>query len=96
MYEAIKSHPPVRKLYADRLVAEGVLSADDVERVDREVRALADRVGVGPQQPGEVVVALALAQQELEDRPLVGWERLETAHRGPEGSDGGRYRAALA
>ena len=28
MYERIKQHPPVRKLYADRLAAEGVVGAD--------------------------------------------------------------------
>jgi 2-oxoglutarate decarboxylase len=29
MYERIKKHPPVRKLYADRLAAEGVVSEED-------------------------------------------------------------------
>jgi multifunctional 2-oxoglutarate metabolism enzyme len=31
MYERIKTHPPVRKLYADQLQAEGVVSEEDVE-----------------------------------------------------------------
>jgi len=31
MYKKIRSHPSVSKIYGDRLVAEGVLSADDVE-----------------------------------------------------------------
>jgi 2-oxoglutarate decarboxylase len=31
MYERIKRHPPVRKLYADKLVAEGVLSAEEAD-----------------------------------------------------------------
>src|SRR5215207_2428224 len=31
MYELIKSHPPVRKLYADRLVADGVVSQEEAE-----------------------------------------------------------------
>ena len=29
MYEAIKAHPPVRKIYANRLVAEGVVTPDE-------------------------------------------------------------------
>ena len=33
MYERIKEHPPVRKLYADRLAAEGVVSEDDAKRL---------------------------------------------------------------
>ena len=37
MYERIKNHPPVRKLYADKLAAEGVVSAEDAE-ADRHVR----------------------------------------------------------
>ncbi|MEA2494810.1 MAG: hypothetical protein QOJ29_2721 [Thermoleophilaceae bacterium] len=36
MYEAIKKHPPVRKLYADKLIAEGTLS-------DKEAEELAQR-----------------------------------------------------
>ena len=35
MYERIKQHPPVRKLYADRLAAEDVVAADDAERGGR-------------------------------------------------------------
>ncbi|MEA2409259.1 MAG: 2-oxoglutarate dehydrogenase component [Thermoleophilaceae bacterium] len=36
MYEAIKSHPPVRKLYADRLVADGVVTQEEAERMASE------------------------------------------------------------
>jgi len=38
MYEAIKGHPPVRKLYAEQLVKEGVIGPDDAERMAAEVR----------------------------------------------------------
>ena len=31
MYERIKSHPPVRKVYAEKLVAEGVVSEDEAK-----------------------------------------------------------------
>lgn len=31
MYKKIKGHPPVQKLYADRLIAEGVITRDEVE-----------------------------------------------------------------
>ncbi len=33
MYERIKQHPPVRKLYADRLEGEGAISAADAEQL---------------------------------------------------------------
>jgi 2-oxoglutarate dehydrogenase E1 component len=42
MYERIKNHPPVRKLYADRLVAEGVVSQEEAERMASEAY---ERVG---------------------------------------------------
>ena len=32
MYEQIRSHPPVRKLYADTLVKQGLLSEEEVEK----------------------------------------------------------------
>ncbi len=33
MYELIKKHPPVRKLYADALVAQGIIPADEPDRM---------------------------------------------------------------
>ena len=33
MYEVIKKHPPVRKLYADALVAQGIIPADEPDRM---------------------------------------------------------------
>ncbi|MEA2478482.1 MAG: 2-oxoglutarate dehydrogenase component [Thermoleophilaceae bacterium] len=35
MYDVIKQHPPVRKLYAERLVAEGVVTAEEAEEMAR-------------------------------------------------------------
>ena len=55
------------------------------ERVERVVGARAHLVGVEAQQAREVVVALALAQQELEDGLLVGGKGFETAHEGSGG-----------
>ena len=36
MYERIKEHAPVRKLYADRLAEEGVISAEEAEQMATE------------------------------------------------------------
>ena len=36
MYEAIKNHAPVRKLYADQLVADGVVTQEEAERLAGE------------------------------------------------------------
>jgi 2-oxoglutarate dehydrogenase E1 component len=42
MYRLIRQHPTVRKLYADRLVAEGVLPAADVEQLAGQYRQALD------------------------------------------------------
>ncbi|MFN2615679.1 MAG: multifunctional oxoglutarate decarboxylase/oxoglutarate dehydrogenase thiamine pyrophosphate-binding subunit/dihydrolipoyllysine-residue succinyltransferase subunit [Thermoleophilaceae bacterium] len=36
MYELIKGHPPVRRVYAEHLVAEGVVSEDEAKRLAAE------------------------------------------------------------
>ena len=43
MYEPIKTHPPVRKIYADKLVAEGVVTAEEARAMlDDATTKLAD------------------------------------------------------
>jgi 2-oxoglutarate dehydrogenase E1 component len=43
MYEKIKKHPPVRKLYADRLTEQGVLTKDEADALAAEAyQALTD------------------------------------------------------
>jgi 2-oxoglutarate dehydrogenase E1 component len=39
LYDRIKAHPTPRQVWGQRLVEQGVLAADDVERLDREARA---------------------------------------------------------
>ena len=56
MYELIKGHPPVRKLYADRLVADGVVTQEEAERMANEAyervgeahRELKESIGAPP------------------------------------------------
>jgi 2-oxoglutarate dehydrogenase E1 component len=36
MYERIKKHPPVRKIYAEQLAGDGVLSADEAESIETQ------------------------------------------------------------
>lgn len=43
MYRSIQKHPGTRKLYADRLVAEGTCSADEPERMIAEYREHLDQ-----------------------------------------------------
>ena len=38
MYERIKKHPPVRKLYADRLVEQGIITQDEADGLAEEAR----------------------------------------------------------
>jgi 2-oxoglutarate dehydrogenase E1 component len=40
LYDAIKAHPTPRQVWGQRLVDEQVIAADEVEAVDREVRAV--------------------------------------------------------
>ena len=47
MYAKIKTHPPVRKLYADRLVADGVVTQEEAERMAGEAY---ERVAPGPRR----------------------------------------------
>jgi 2-oxoglutarate dehydrogenase E1 component len=42
MYQAIRQRPPVRKLYAERLVTDGVLSAGDAEQMVEQYRSALD------------------------------------------------------
>ncbi len=42
MYKKIAQHPGTRKLYADRLVAQGAVPADEPERLVKEYRAALD------------------------------------------------------
>jgi len=42
LYKQIGQHPSVRQQYADRLVAAGVLTAADAERMQKELRELLD------------------------------------------------------
>jgi 2-oxoglutarate dehydrogenase E1 component len=43
MYQKIKDHPTVRELYARRLIAEGVLAQDEVDRWVKDFAAYLDR-----------------------------------------------------
>ncbi len=55
MYKKIKARPSVRKLYADRLVSEGLISDDDAKAMEREYRdALDAEQVVAPGALGEL------------------------------------------
>ncbi len=43
MYKKIATHPGTRKLYADKLVTQGVIGAEDPEHMIRDFRAALDR-----------------------------------------------------
>ncbi|HEX6536781.1 MAG TPA: 2-oxoglutarate dehydrogenase E1 component [Gemmatimonadaceae bacterium] len=44
LYAAIKSHPAPREVWGKRLVEEGVVTAEDVARIDAEVQSAFERV----------------------------------------------------
>jgi len=43
MYKKVAAHPGTRKLYADRLVAQGICGEDEPERIIKDYRAALDR-----------------------------------------------------
>lgn len=52
MYKSIGKHPGTRKLYADKLVAQGVLKADEPDQLVKDYRALMDK----GQESGEPIL----------------------------------------
>ncbi len=65
MYERIKKHPPVRKVYADQLAADGVITEDEAEQVAGEAYARVQEAHTklkesiaGPPETGEHKVEL--------------------------------------
>jgi 2-oxoglutarate dehydrogenase E1 component len=42
MYKEIKQHPTTLKIYADRLIKEGLVTADEVERAKKDFRSFLD------------------------------------------------------
>jgi 2-oxoglutarate dehydrogenase E1 component len=56
MYDIIKKHPPVRRLYAERLVQEGVLTAEEAEQMAAkayaDVQAAHQRLKESMAEPG--------------------------------------------
>src|SRR4051812_38554385 len=93
MYERIKGHAPVRKLYAERLVAEGVVSAEEADqiatwayaRVGEAHSALKEAMG-GPPETGQHELDRTMSR---EPRTTVAEETLRTLNeqllRVPEG-----------
>jgi multifunctional 2-oxoglutarate metabolism enzyme len=70
MYELIKKHPPVRKLYAERLESEGVVSANDAEKMAGDAYAkvgeaheeLKRSMG-GPPETGEIELDRTMSRE---------------------------------
>ena len=66
MYERIKKHPPVRKLYADQLVGEGVVTQEEAERMAAEALPARWRDGARRAQGVDRRAAGRPAQHELD------------------------------
>jgi 2-oxoglutarate dehydrogenase E1 component len=53
LYDVIRKHPTPRQVWGNRLVSEGLLSGDDVEAIEREVRAAFQAAHERVKQQGE-------------------------------------------
>jgi multifunctional 2-oxoglutarate metabolism enzyme len=70
MYELIKRQPPVRKIYAERLQAEGIVSAEEAQRMEDEAYAkvgeaheeLKRSMG-GPPETGEIELDRTMSRE---------------------------------
>ncbi len=95
LYEAIGEHPTVRKLWADRLVADGVVTADEVEALweaahQRLIDAQAEvKKNVQTEEPGRNGGAPAGTETEPEAATAVARDTLvlvdRALHSWPEG-----------
>src|SRR4051812_45369668 len=93
MYERIKKHPPARRLYAEQLAGEGVVSLEEAERIESEAyarvgeahSALKEAMG-GPPETGQHELDRTMSR---EPRTTVAEETLRTLNeqllRVPEG-----------
>lgn len=67
MYEAVRTHPPVWKVYRDRLIERGVITNDDVTQMDHEIqntlREAREKITEGQQVTDGVVDRTSAAQQ---------------------------------
>ena len=85
----IKAHPPVSEIYAEKLIDEGVIAAEDVEREGTE-RARGD-VG-GAERPAQEDGARRVRRPDRDDQR----HRRTRPQRQPAGRDRGADRAACA
>ncbi|HEU4879509.1 MAG TPA: 2-oxoglutarate dehydrogenase E1 component, partial [Gemmatimonadaceae bacterium] len=76
MYTQIRLHPSPREVWGQRLVEEGLLSADDVKALDAEIASNFEKIQSGTSasdgeisQPGEVVKPRDAAQPEPVESP---------------------------
>jgi 2-oxoglutarate dehydrogenase E1 component len=76
MYTQIKLHPSPREVWGQRLVDEGVVSADDVKTLDAEIAAKFEKIQSGTSasdgekpQPGEVVKPQDAARTDAVESP---------------------------
>ncbi|AHG87603.1 2-oxoglutarate dehydrogenase, E1 subunit [Gemmatirosa kalamazoonensis] len=78
LYDRIKAHPTPRQVWGERLVKEGVLSAADVEGIDKEARARFDAAYERVRQTPESMAA-AEGHDSPEGPPAPPPDVVETA-----------------
>ena len=91
MYRRIAQHPGTRKLYADKLVAEGVVKSDDADAMVGTYRAATDR-GPAHEQHGAVQLQAAV-HDRLGPVPRTALGR-RGGHRGAARHAAGAVRAS--
>ncbi len=79
LYATIKAHPTARQVWGDRLVKEGIVTADEVQALDREVTAQLERINDERKAAGG-----AHHDEEDEVRPAPSPASVETAVRGEQ------------
>jgi len=70
MYEKIRSHPPARALYADKLIADGVIQPEEVRKIVTDYREALE----------QGVVATRPVLCGLENPYAIDWEQFTRGH----------------
>ena len=83
MYSQIKIHPSPREMWGQRLVEEGIVTADEVKSLDAEVAAFFEKIQSGASakdgvdhSPGQVVAPTDGSSAEGTTKPLPSGEQL--------------------
>ena len=76
----MRRRPLDRALLAEQVVDDLVLALERAEPIERVASALAHLLRLDPEHRGQLVVALSVPDQKLQDGPAVGGKIVDPSH----------------